>query len=307
MPGNLRTALQCDRKWTWDECHNSGPGILQYGKFLDRNHPGMRILLWIDGSAEISGQLHVLASTRSEPLLMQLANLVLQALNIACQDPPSPTNPFPVAASSIFNETTIQPPAISSAGTSGSHHLHGTSLALAIALPIVFGFLLLVLTCIACFFSARRRRRQMASRGKMRRVHEGWADSPSTPRATHFDWEQAAMDMEQMQGTRTTQRYSHSPQYSYRDDVGPGTGQIQDHELHEQYFAPIPELKVPIPDGQDEIEGDKAGDVKHVQHTQQEPPNLLHSPVEKHVPYDIGVARGEPPLGDKKDPNQNWI
>jgi hypothetical protein len=70
MPGNLRTALQCNRKWTWDECHNSGLRILQYGKFLNRNYPGMRILLRIDGSAEISGKLHVLESTQSEPQLI---------------------------------------------------------------------------------------------------------------------------------------------------------------------------------------------------------------------------------------------
>jgi hypothetical protein len=180
-------------------------------------------------------------------------------------------------------------------------------LALAIALPIIFGFFLVVFTCIACFFSARRRRREMASSGKMRRVHETWGDSPDTPRATHFDWEQAAMDMQEMTRARSTQRYSHAPQYNYRDDVGPGTGQIQDHSLHDQYFAPPPKTDGPFA-------ADKGGaglgvrvDVQHAQDVKQEPPNLLHSPVEAHTPYQVGVARGEPIIGDHKDDKKNWI
>ena len=234
-----------------------------------------------------------------------LAQLVLQALDIACQDPPSPTNPFPVDASSIFNETTIQPPATSAAGSTGSSHLHGTPLALAISLPIVFAFLILVLSCIACFFSARKRRRAMAARGKMGRVHEAWADSPVTPRATQFDWEQAAIDMQQMQGARASQRYSHAPQYNYRDDVGPGTGQIQDHSLHDQYFAPSPKLEGPFPADEDGTDVKTGHDLEH---ERQEIPNLLHSPVQAHPPFEIGVARGEPtPVTDKKDSSQNWI
>jgi hypothetical protein len=180
-------------------------------------------------------------------------------------------------------------------------------LAIAISLPIVFGFLLLIFTCIACFFSARRRRREMASSGKMRRVHETWGDSPDTPRATHFDWEQAAMDMQEMTRARSTQRYSHAPQYNYRDDVGPGTGQVQDHALHDQYFAPVPQLKLPYPGNEDGIEMEDAVDMKHVQHMQQEPPNFLHSPVDSKAPYEVGVARSEAALGDKKDGNQDWI
>lgn len=116
------------------------------------------------------------------------------------------------------------------------------------------------------------------------------------------------MDMEHMQGTRATQRYSQTPQYSYRDDVGPGTGQLQDHALHDQYFAPVPQLKVPVPGHEDEVEVENAGGgQQHVQYAQQEPTNLLHSPVDSKVPYEIGVARGEPALGDKKDANRNWI
>jgi hypothetical protein len=145
----------------------------------------------------------------------------------------------------------------------------------------------------------------MASRGKMRRVHETWGDSPSTPRATYVDWEQAAVDMQEMSGTRSTQRYA--PQYNYRDDVGPGTGQIQDHALHDQYFAPSPKLDGPFPADKDGTELGIRVDVQHVRDVKQDPPNLLHSPDETHVPYEIGVARGESTTGDHKDDKQNWI
>ena len=145
----------------------------------------------------------------------------------------------------------------------------------------------------------------MAKRGKMRRVHEAWADSPATPRASHFDWEQAALDMKQMQGARATQRYSHTPQYNYRDDVGPGTGQIQDHSLHDQYFAPIPKLEGPF---QADEDGSDVKTATVVAHERQEIPNLLHSPVQTHAPFAIGVARGEPtPASDEKESSQNWI
>jgi hypothetical protein len=142
----------------------------------------------------------------------------------------------------------------------------------------------------------------MASRGKMRRVHETWGDSPATPRATYVDWEQAAIDMQELSGARSTQRYA--PQYNYRDDVGPGTGQIKDHSLHDQYFAPSPKFDGPNKDGG---ELDLRVDVQHVQDVKQEPPNLLHSPVETHVPYEIGVARSEPIIGDHKDDKKSWI
>jgi hypothetical protein len=144
----------------------------------------------------------------------------------------------------------------------------------------------------------------MAALGKMRRIHETWGDSPSTPRATQFDWEQAAMDMEHMQGARVTQRYSHGPRYSYRDDVGSGTGQIKDHKLHDQYFSPPTRFEAQFPANGDGVEGGKTG---HVQDTKEEPPNLLHSPVDTKAPYDTSLAHGEPYYGDKKDGHQNWL
>jgi hypothetical protein len=113
----------------------------------------------------------------------------------------------------------------------------------------------------------------MASRGKMRRVHETWGDSPATPRATYVDWEQAAMDMQEMSGTRPTQRYA--PQYNYRDDVGPGTGQIQDHSLHDQYFAPSPKFDGPSPANKDGAELGIIVDVQHVQDVKEDKKNWI--------------------------------
>jgi hypothetical protein len=146
----------------------------------------------------------------------------------------------------------------------------------------------------------------MASSGKMRRVHETWGDSPATPRATNFDWEQAAMDMQEMAGSRATQGHNHAPQYNYRDDVGPGTGQIKDHSLHDQYFAPPPKADVPFAADKNGAGLDIKVDVKHAQDVKQ-PPNLLHSPDDTLAPYDVGVAPGGPIIGDHKDGKQAWI
>jgi hypothetical protein len=113
--------------------------------------------------------------------------------------------------------------------------------------------------------------------------------------------------MQQMPGARSTQRYSHAPQYTYRDDVGPGTGQIRDHALHDQYFPPSPKFDGPLAADKDGAEMKIRVDVQHVQDVKQEPPNLLHSPVETHPPYEIDVARDEAIKGDHKDDKQNWI
>ena len=144
----------------------------------------------------------------------------------------------------------------------------------------------------------------MASSGKMRRVHETWGDSPDTPRATYFDWDQAAVNMQEMSGARSTQRQSYAPQYNYRDDVGPGTGQIQDHALHDQYFPPSPKFDEPFRAKKDGTELEIRVDVQDVK---QEPPNLLHSPDEARVPNGIGVTSGEAIRGDHKGDKRDWI
>ncbi len=244
---------------------------------------------------------------------------VLQALDIACRDSPSPTNPFPVAGSAIFNGSAIQPPSTGSAGPSGSHGLTGTDLALAIALPIVFATILLALTCTGCYFLTRRRRRRMAASGKMRRIHDAtWGDSPVTPRTNRFNWDQAALDMEQLQGARQTKRYSHSayqnqsdsPRYSYRDDVGPGPGQVQDHELHEQYFAPSP---VDLPEDAIGLGMSTGAHVQsevynphNNQYVRSEQVNLMdNSPVITREDYDGDVKHGESSAGPNK--HSQWI
>ena len=234
-----------------------------------------------------------------------VALIVLQALDIACQDNPSPTNPFPVAGSAIFNGSAIQPPATGSAGSAGSHILTGAHLALAIALPIVFVAALLALCCTGCYFLTRRRRRRMAASGKMRRVHEAtWGDSPLEARTNRFNWDQAALDMQQLQGVRQTKRYSHSayhndsPHYSYRDDVGPGPGQVQDHELHEQYFAPPPvdppkDLKIGLGMSTGAEVQSEVYNPHHSQYVRTEPPNLIdNSPVVTREDYDGDVNYG---------------
>ena len=144
----------------------------------------------------------------------------------------------------------------------------------------------------------------------MRRVHESWGDSPATPRATHFDWDQAAVNMQEMSGARSSQRYPYAPQYTYRDDVGPGTGQIKDHSLHDQYFPPSPKRNGQFPankDGKDGTELEIRVDVQHVQDVKQQPLNLLHSPDETYAPNEVGVARGDPIIGDHKDGKRDWI
>jgi hypothetical protein len=144
----------------------------------------------------------------------------------------------------------------------------------------------------------------MASLGKMRRVHEIWVDSPLSPRAAQVDWEQAAMDMDHMRGARATQRYSHAPRYSYRDDVGPGTGQIKDHKLHDQYFGPPTRFEAPLPANGDGVQGGNTG---YGQDTKEEPLNLLHSPVDTKAPFDTILAPGASYYGDKKDGHQDWL
>lgn len=141
----------------------------------------------------------------------------------------------------------------------------------------------------------------------MRRVHESWGDSPATPRATHFDWDQAAVNMQEMSGARSTQRHPYAPQYTYRDDVGPGTGQIKDHALHDQYFPPSPKHNGSSPANKDGAELEIRVDVQHVQDVKQTPPNLLHSPDDACVPNEIGVASDGPIIGDHKDGKRDWI
>ena len=58
MPGNLRTTFHRNRKWTQHQCDNSRLVLLQCSELFDYNRSTVRVLLWVDGSAEIPGQLY---------------------------------------------------------------------------------------------------------------------------------------------------------------------------------------------------------------------------------------------------------
>jgi hypothetical protein len=195
---------------------------------------------------------------------------VLQALHILCRDPPENGDPFFPDGPTIFNETLIAGPAAPGDGGGGGRGLHGTGLAVAIALPLVGGGLIIGFGCWGCFLFTRRRRRLMAASGRMSRVHEQQADGGSmySPIEGKVMWgeNEPPREMHQLSPRMTGAAGSmrgHSPGLAQqrwsghgyppgtaigddgtplrnsfqRDDVGPGEGQVQDHNLHEQYFG----------------------------------------------------------------------
>jgi len=58
MPGFLHTTFHRDREWTRHQCDNGRLVLLQYSELFSCKHSAVRVLLWIDGSAEIPGQLY---------------------------------------------------------------------------------------------------------------------------------------------------------------------------------------------------------------------------------------------------------
>lgn len=169
--------------------------------------------------------------------------LVLQTLYIACLENPTPTNPLTVSAGSIFNQTQIQPPALSSPAPASSG-LHGTDLGLAIALPLVFVLILVAIGCTGCFFYSRQRQRKDAlAAEEALRYSQTWADSPETPYTGKFQFEQP-IGMEQMTPNTPSQRFGYSQPHSHNENVGPGAGQTQDPNLHDHYFPPASQDKV---------------------------------------------------------------
>jgi hypothetical protein len=198
---------------------------------------------------------------------------VLQALHIACRDPPDPGKPFFPDADAIFNETLIAGPAPPSTGTGGSGGLHGWHLAVAIALPIVGGIILIGGFCWGCFAFTRKRRYRMAQSGRMSRVHDAHADSsyqsPLSAKAEAWKHDtlpwgvvEPPREMHAISPTLLHTGKQHSPGFAQgrwshqtggtgatseqhtplrssfqRDDVGPGPAQVKDPNLHEQYFG----------------------------------------------------------------------
>jgi hypothetical protein len=73
MPGYLHTTFHRDRKWTQHQCDNSRLVLLQYSELFSYKHSAVCVLLWIDGSAEIPGQLYArpVSSPPSEFLLIR--------------------------------------------------------------------------------------------------------------------------------------------------------------------------------------------------------------------------------------------
>lgn len=187
----------------------------------------------------------------------------MQALHIECRQPPTPGQAFYPDAAAIFNETLIAGPTEASDDDGGGRGLHGSGLAIAIALPIVGGILIFGFGCWGCWIFTRRRRRRMAASGRMDRVHEAHTDgsglySPVTPQKM---WGEGEPPREMSQfglpgGSTSPERNRWSGQQHYppgtadggddgtplrnsfqREDVGPGPNQYQDHDLHEQYFG----------------------------------------------------------------------
>ena len=142
----------------------------------------------------------------------------------------------------------------------------------------------------------------MAAMGKMRRIHESWADiSPITPRTGQlpFGWDRP-ISMEDVRG-RSWDGSGSGSHYVYRDDVGPGPGQKKDHQLHNQYFAPSPQPGASGPDDADDDEYPR--DVKA------DPANFIHSPAMMHDDGGVGtgLAHGGLPTGDRKDARLDWM
>ena len=180
----------------------------------------------------------------------------MQALHIECRQPPVPGEPFFPDADAIFNETLIAGPSPPS-NNGGGGGLHGSALALAISLPIVGGLLILGFGCWGCWIFTRRRRRSQTASGRMSKVHDAHADgsySPVTPRQMWgADEPPREMTHLEAQGKQPSPLNRWSNQYPggaatgedgtplrssfQRDEVGPGPGQTQDPDLHEQYFG----------------------------------------------------------------------
>ncbi|KAJ9605112.1 hypothetical protein H2200_010502 [Cladophialophora chaetospira] len=206
------------------------------------------------------------------PQQLFMANF-LQSLHISCRDPPLAGKPFFPDANAIFNETLIAGPAPPSSGTGGGGGLHGWKLAIAIALPIVGGIILIGGTCWGCFAFTRKRRHRMAQSGRMSRVHDAYADSayqsPMSGKVEAFKAENVPWGVSEppreMHAISPTLLHpgntpkQHSPGFAQgrwshhtgdrseqntplrnsfqRDDVGPGPAQVKDPNLHDQYFG----------------------------------------------------------------------
>jgi hypothetical protein len=218
----------------------------------------------------------------------------------------------------------ISGPAAPSSNTSSRSGLHGWKLALAVALPIVGGILILGSACWCCFVFTRRRRQRMAQSGRMSRIHDAHADnmyySPASATKTEAPWGRHADPPTEMHALSPTLlhpakhqqpspgmaqgRWSHhqaaaaaaagddqgTPLRSsfQRDIVGPGTGQVQDPNLHEQFFG--------VDDDDDDEPTVHGGDAVD-EHDLQGLPGSSASP-HAYYPYPDGRVGGQFPSQD---------
>lgn len=195
------------------------------------------------------------------PQQLFMANF-LQALHIACRQPPVMGSTFYPSGQAIFNESAIAGPAPPSSGSSGGGGLQNWQLGLVIALPIVGGAVLFALTCFCCFKFTKKRRVRMAESGRMSTFHDRHPNSASTKGTppSRYEWPLSNHEVEQEMHAMSVQpkngklpspglaqgRWSHQEPVdenelplsaTVRDDVGPAANQNKDPFLHEQYFG----------------------------------------------------------------------
>lgn len=200
------------------------------------------------------------------PQQLFMANF-LQALHIACRQPPALGATFYPDGRAIFNESAIPGPAPPASGAAANSGLTGWKLGLAIALPIVGGTLLFGAGCFCCFKFTKKRRQRMAATGRMSTFHDrqpasSTFASPISTRTppSQYQWptlpEEPEREMQSISYVHTPKSGKHSPglaqgRWSHhadsddnvplsaapRDDVGPGDNQAKDPYLHEQYFG----------------------------------------------------------------------
>ncbi|OAP62231.1 hypothetical protein AYL99_04434 [Fonsecaea erecta] len=227
----------------------------------------------------------------------------LQALHIACRQPPEPGKPFFPDAQAIFNETLIAGPPPPSSNTGGHGGLHGWKLALAIVLPVVGGIILISGMCWGCFMFTRKRRQRMAQTGRMSRVHDANADSMYSPmsakaeawKAEDLPWGVVEPPREmhaisptllhakhpspgvaqgrwshQTGGTGGSEQNTPLRSSFQRDTVGPGPEQVRDPNLHDQYFG--------VGDEVDDLPGPSGGHEYYPEHHQQHGLGQLRMP-----------------------------
>lgn len=96
----------------------------------------------------------------------------MQALHIACRQPPAIGATFYPDGRAIFNESAIPGPSPPSNNTGHGSGISGWKLGLVIALPIVGGTVLFGLTCFCCFKFTKKRRQNMAASGRMSTYHD---------------------------------------------------------------------------------------------------------------------------------------